>query len=349
MASSSKKFGFDTSDLDNNMINSGSEDEFAGFAESESDYEMSGGEEDSSFSSSSDDCVSANDGDDDQTQLNCSANTFVEVMDEASDNPSPPSFVYAEVPGPKHIPANATPIDFFNLFFSLQLFTIMVTETNRYARQVIQSMHLSPNSRIKQWQPTTVAEMRAFIAVILNMGLIKKPTIFSYWSTDANLLTLWFSQMFSRNRFQLLLRFFHYVDNSKLHPPGHPLYDPTAKLQVLVDIANNAFRRYYTPHQQLSVDESLVGTKAHSQLIQYLPNKHHHRWGVKFWMLCDSVVNYCLGFYAYCGAKSDDDKNEIKENGLGYVVVMQKVTMCFAITFLHLFLWQKSCIQLALI
>ncbi|XP_046988903.1 piggyBac transposable element-derived protein 4-like [Schistocerca americana] len=293
MASSSKKFRFDTSDLDNNMINSGNEDEFA---ESESDYEMS-------------------------------------VMDEASDNPSPPSFVYAEVPGPKHIPANATPIDFFNLFFSLQLFTIMVTETNRYARQVIQSMHLSPNSRIKQWQPTTVAEMRAFIAVILNMGLIKKPTIFSYWSTDANLLTLWFSQMFSRNRFQLLLRFFHYVDNSKLHPPGHPLYDPTAKFQVLVDIANNAFRRYYTPHQQLSVDESLVGTKAHSQLIQYLPNKHHHRWGVKFWMLCDSVVNHCLGFYAYCGAKSDDDKNEIKENGLGYVIVMQKVTMCFAITF----------------
>ncbi|XP_049812674.1 piggyBac transposable element-derived protein 4-like [Schistocerca nitens] len=209
----------------------------------------------------------------------------------------------------------------------MQLFTIMVTETNRYARQVIQSTHLSPNSRLKQWQPTTVAEMRAFIAAVLNMGLIKKPTIFSYWSTDANLLTPWFSQMFSRNRFQLLLRFFHFVDNSKLHPPGHPLCDPTAKFQVLVDIANNVFLRYYTPHQQLSVDESLVGTKAYSHLIQYLPNKHHHRWEVKFWMLCDSVVNYCLGFYVYRGAKSDDDKNEIKENGLGYVVVMKLLTL----------------------
>jgi hypothetical protein len=26
--------------------------------------------------------------------------------------------------------------------------------------------------------------------------------------------------------------------------------------------------------------------------MQYLPNKHHHRWGIKFWMLCDSVWGF---------------------------------------------------------
>lgn len=30
--------------------------------------------------------------------------------------------------------------------------------------------------------------------------------------------------------------------------------------------------------------------------MQYLPKKQHHRWGIKLWVMCDSVVNYCLGF-----------------------------------------------------
>lgn len=51
-----------------------------------------------------------------------------------------------------------------------------------------------------------------------------------------------------------------------------------------------------------SVDESLIGTKSHSALTQYLLNKKHHKWGIKFWMLCDSVIYYCLEFYCYRGA-----------------------------------------------
>jgi hypothetical protein len=29
--------------------------------------------------------------------------------------------------------------------------------------------------------------------------------------------------------------------------------------------------------------------------MQCLPNKHQHRWGIKFWMLWDTVSNYCGG------------------------------------------------------
>lgn len=133
----------------------------------------------------------------------------------------------------------------------------------------------------------------------------------------ANLHTPWFRQMFIRNQFEVILKFFHIVDNSTLSKPGQPNYDPSGKFLPLLDHANRIFRTYYTPHRELSIDESLVGTKSHSSMTQYLPNKHHHRWGIKLWMLCDSVTKYCLGFQCYKGKKD----GAIQEHGLAYKVV----------------------------
>jgi hypothetical protein len=121
----------------------------------------------------------------------------------------------------------------------------------------------------------------------------------------------------SRNSFQILLKVFHHTDNSKLLQPYNEKYDPCAKFQPIVDHANRLFRHHYTPHLHLSIDETLVGTKSYSQL----PNKHHHKWGIKFWTLCDLVVNYCLPFYCYRGAKIKEDRGDLQEHGLSFVVV----------------------------
>lgn len=98
--------------------------------------------------------------------------------------------------------------------------------------------------------------------------------------------------------------------------------EPCAKFQPLCDHANRLFRHFYIPYQQLSIDESSVGTKSRTSLMQYLPKKQHHRWGIKLWVLCDSITNYCLGFYLYKGAKcGDEERGIIKESGLSYLVV----------------------------
>ena len=146
--------------------------------------------------------------------------------------------------------------------------------------------------KMKKWKPTTPLEIKAFIAVLLEMGITRRPFIFSYWKKNSRAIP-WFSKMFPRDRFISILRYFHLADNRKILPPGNPNYDPCARFAPLVEHANKLFRFHYTPHQYLSIDESLVGTKCHTQLSQYLKNKKHHRWGIKFWMLCDSVVNYC--------------------------------------------------------
>lgn len=233
---------------------------------------------------------------------------------------------FFEQPGPKRCPSHdAKPIEYFYLFFTSTLLQTFVNQTNLYAAQYFERV----TDSVAKWQPITLPEMKGFLAVILNMGLYKKPTINSYWRTKSkSQSTPWFREMFSRDRFKMLLRFFHLTDSRSLAKPGEPNYDPCGRFSMLVDHANRVFRSHYTPHRELSVDESLVGTKSHTAITQYLPNKHHHRWGIKLWMICDSVTNYCLGFYCYKGKKGDAlQSNEDKKLGSAYGVVVKLLEM----------------------
>lgn len=240
----------------------------------------------------------------------------------APEQQLPLPFQFQELSGPKHMPPpDSPPISYFNLFFTDLILTLIVTESNRYAQQVIRSKAGNVPTPLKNWTRITMPEIKGFLACILNMGIIKKPTIASYWSSLCTQATPWFGKMFSMRRFSHLLRFFHLVNSEGLPGPGEQSYDPCARYQPLLEHANRVFRHHYTPHKEISVDESLVGTKNKTSLMQYLPNKHHHRWGIKFWMLCDSVSNYCLGFFTYRGARSQEDKDNIQKSGLGYTVV----------------------------
>ena len=83
------------------------------------------------------------------------------------------------------------------------------------------------NSRVHQWiryGGLKVKELKGFIAAVINMGLIRKPSIEDYWSTDNTQQTSWFRKMFSRNRFQLILKFLHVVDNSRVPGRNNPSY-----------------------------------------------------------------------------------------------------------------------------
>nr|XP_012145430.1 PREDICTED: piggyBac transposable element-derived protein 4-like [Megachile rotundata] len=124
---------------------------------------------------------------------------------------------------------------------------------------------------------------------------------------------------------QQIIGTFH--DNNKLAAHDSPEYDPKAKFGPVVTHANNKFKYHYLPHQHLSIDESLVDTKCRTSLTQYLPNKRHHKWGIKFWMLSDTTNHYCLSFFCYRGATNPTNKDEIRTNGLGYVAVHKLLNM----------------------
>jgi hypothetical protein len=112
--------------------------------------------------------------------------------------------------------------------------------------------------------------------------------------------------------FPLAVLFFHLVNKEGLPGPDEPDCDPCARYQPLVHRACKVFRHHYTPHQEISVDESLVGTKTKTSLMQYLPNKHRHHW-----MLCNSVSNCCMWFVTQRGTRSQEDKDNVKKKWPG--------------------------------
>jgi hypothetical protein len=163
-------------------------------------------------------------------------------------------------------------------------------------------------------------KMKGFLACIVKMGIVKNPTIASYWSTLCSQATPLFGKMFTKHRSCHLLHFFHLNNNEEYSGPREADYNLCARYQPHMDHANRAFRHHYTPHQEIRVDESLIGTKNKTSLMQYLPNKHHHRLGTKYWMLYHSV-QLLLGVFHIQSGQVSGRQGQHKKNGLGYTIL----------------------------
>ena len=118
--------------------------------------------------------------------------------------------------------------DFFELFFTDQAWQLLATQTNLYAQQ---KRGAEENS---VWYPVSVEEMKAWLALYLCTGIVNKPNIKSYWSTDPILSTPFFPAIMSRTRFVQILRYLHFVDNNLASRPDSPDYNKLYKIQPLI-------------------------------------------------------------------------------------------------------------------
>jgi len=90
-------------------------------------------------------------------------------------------------------------------------------------------------------------------ALILLMGNVVKPTLKSYWSTEAQWATPFFSLIMSRDRFFAINQFLHFVDNSL----GSGV-DRLFKIRLVLDHLCGIFRSAFVPGQYVAIDESLL-------------------------------------------------------------------------------------------
>lgn len=191
-------------------------------------------------------------------------------------------------------------VEFFNFYFTEDIITLMVTQTNLYAEQFITQNPTSIYAQPHRWTPVYAREMRTFWGLVLLMGLVKKPSIRSYWSTDILYHTPMFRMAMSRTRFEAILRFLHYSDNAQCPPRDDPNYDRLYKLRPLLEHFSAKFAQAYTPQKHIAIDESLVHFKGRLQFRQYLPSKRA-RYGVKMYKLCESTSGYTHRFRIYEG------------------------------------------------
>ncbi|XP_041421552.1 piggyBac transposable element-derived protein 4-like [Xenopus laevis] len=213
---------------------------------------------------------------------------------------------FTAVSGVKVDTSNFEPINFFHLFLTEAILQDMVQYTNVYAEQYLAQNPLPRYARAQAWHPTDIAEMKRFVGLTLAMGLIKVNSLESYWDTTTVLSIPIFSATMPRNRYQLLLRFLHFNDNSRAVPPNDPSHDRLHKLRPLIDSLSERFATVYTPSQNICIDESLLLFKGRLHFRQYIPSKRA-RYGIKFYKLCESSSGYTNRFLIYEGKDSQLD------------------------------------------
>ena len=163
------------------------------------------------------------------------------------------------------------------------------------------------HARLNFWKDTDAAEMQVFVAHLLIMGMLRKPTIESYWKRSGMCQTPFFGKWMTRNRFCSILANMHIADDSMNPAFGNSGHDPLAKLRPFLDMCDETFRFVYRPSQNISIDESCCPFKGRLRFKVYNPRKPA-KFHIKQFLLCEADSGYVVGFRTYTGKGSCVDE-----------------------------------------
>ena len=200
--------------------------------------------------------------------------------------------------------ADAAPIDFFRLFITDAIIKKIKSETNRYAATTCaaarrRNANLSRRSFFNMWKTVTEGDILKFLAIAIHMGLVQKPRINDYWSTNRVMTGTFPSTCLKRDRFKMILAFLHLNDNRNYIPAGRQGHDPLFKIRPLFDRLNLAFKNAYIPEENICIDEALCPRRGRVGFRVYIKNKPV-KWGIKLYELCESSSGYVYDMEIYC-------------------------------------------------
>jgi hypothetical protein len=205
----------------------------------------------------------------------------------------------------------------------------IVVESNRYATHPLDARRKTMGGR--NWVHLTIAELKAFLAIHMYMGMKRQPNIQSYWEKEGSIFHCpIISNIMSRDRFRTLWRCLH-ITNPTLYEhikKGEPLYDKLRQVWWMVDDICDACMREWSLGKFLTIDEMMVRYKgSYCDIRQYMLKKPE-KWGIKFWVLADSTSKFIYCFEVYCGKNLEAEvRFEVPrgKGGAAYGVVMRLV------------------------
>ena len=214
---------------------------------------------------------------------------------QTQDSP-PMNSPFTGIPGLKvELPDDPTPLDFFNLMFDSSMWDLFATQTNNYANTRINMGPLQRKSRLNTWKNVTVDELKVFFGLVFAMGIVRKPDIADYWTTEECIKTPFFGKYMAKDRFLNILGNLHLVDNAIESD------DALYKIRVFMNMLKKNFEKYY-PEENLSLDEGTCPFKGRVKFRVYNPAKPN-KWGIKLYQICESSSGYCVGFDVYDGTE----------------------------------------------
>ena len=181
------------------------------------------------------------------------------------------------------------------LFLTTSVLQYIIDKMNEYARAALSAISPSQRSLFKNWKDVTIPEMKAFMEVILQMGLVQLSNIKDYWSTHITLDFPFFLSIFSRDRFLQIFWMLHVGDTTST--------SRRSKIQPFLDLILQLFRQCLTPCCQISIDEAIIAFRGRIFFRQCICGKLVP-WGIKAYVLSESETGYMYNLVIYYGQET---------------------------------------------
>ncbi|CAG5016652.1 unnamed protein product [Parnassius apollo] len=201
-----------------------------------------------------------------------------------------------------HTPIERSPIEWFSLLFSEEVFEMLTIETNRYLARKL----LSADVKIE--------EMKCLVGILLVSGYCQVSRRRMYWENASDSRNSLIASALSRDRFTLIYSNIHVADNLNLDTS-----DKFAKVRPLLKVLTMRFLEHCPHKENHSVDEAMVPYFGHHGCKQFIRGKPI-RYGYKLWVGATSG-GYIAWFEPYQGASTFTNA-QYSQLGLGASVVL---------------------------
>ncbi|RVE54733.1 hypothetical protein evm_000500 [Chilo suppressalis] len=200
--------------------------------------------------------------------------------------------------GPTFDNADLIPLDVFFKIWDADIIAYIVRETNRYGAQLTRlTIPSKPNSRLSRWKDVTSDEILRFLAVLMLQSLVIDYVEREYWYAAIEELQIGnFKEIMTYNRFVVIKRCLHFIDNATLPVPSTKL----DKIIPIIEHLNKKFKSLYVLEQNIAIDESLLLWKGRLSFAQKIATKRA-RVGIKTYELCESRTGYLWRMEVYTG------------------------------------------------
>lgn len=96
--------------------------------------------------------------------------------------------------------------------------------------------------------------MKKYLGLCLNMGLNRKLDQQNYWTKRQSQRMPYFGEVMGQRFFLLIQKMLH-TNTATAIPRGQPGFDPWHKVTPILRALNAAFKRYYKPFREISINE----------------------------------------------------------------------------------------------
>lgn len=213
------------------------------------------------------------------------------------------NIVSAFTPGPTPGAARnaVSPEEAFSLFFNDDLIQVIVTWTNK----AIDTFASNYKRRSATFAPTVPLEVKALLGVLIISAQKCDEHIptSEMWSVDTGCGL--YRVAMSEARFRFLIRCLRFDDPQTRQVRRE--VDKFAAVREIWDIFIERCGKLYVPHENLTVDEQLLGFRGRCPFRMYIPNKPA-KYGIKLVLINDSKSKYLVGGIPYLGKQGTQPK-----------------------------------------